>query len=222
MANCEVVEAENGQEAITILKDTAFDIILMDIQMPIMDGIEATIIIRNELKLSIPIIALTANAFKTEIEKCKSIGMNDHITKPFEENILLETISKYINKTASTPQDIKLQLSYNLENLNSLSRGNEEFVKKMIQIFIKQTSDIIVDTEKAIEENNFEEVSRLIHKIKPSIDGMGIDSIKKEVRDLELYSKTSNDKEKINEMFSIIKTVLLKVVDEINSNEINK
>ena len=51
---------------------------------------------------------------------------------------------------------------------------------------------------------------------------MGIDSIKKEVRDLELYSKTSNDKEKINEMFSIIKTVLLKVVDDINSNEINK
>jgi PAS domain S-box-containing protein len=223
MANCEVVEAENGQEAISILKNNSFDIILMDIQMPIMDGIEATIIIRNELKLNTPIIALTANAFKTEIEKCKSIGMNDTITKPFEENVLLETISKYINTPKPTELEYsKPKLSYNLNNLKTLSRGNEEFVQKMIQIFIKQTNDIIIEAENAIGENNFEEVSRLIHKIKPSIDGMAIDSIKKEVRELELFSKTSNDKEKITEMFSIIKIVLLKVVDEITRNEINK
>jgi PAS domain S-box-containing protein len=93
--NCKVTEAENGVEAIKILKDNQFDIILMDIQMPEMGGIEATEIIRNKLHLTTPIIALTANAFKTEIDKCKKAGMDDYVPKPFDEDILIETIAKH-------------------------------------------------------------------------------------------------------------------------------
>lgn len=93
--NCEVTEAENGLIAIEILKNNRFDIILMDIQMPEMGGIEATEIIRNKLQLTTPIIALTANAFKTEIDKCRKAGMDDYVTKPFDEEILIETIAKH-------------------------------------------------------------------------------------------------------------------------------
>ncbi len=93
--NCKVTEAENGLIAIEILKNNTFDIILMDIQMPEMGGIEATEIIRNKLKLTTPIIALTANAFKTEIDKCRKAGMDDYVPKPFDEEILIETIAKH-------------------------------------------------------------------------------------------------------------------------------
>lgn len=95
--NCDVVEAIDGKEAIEILKSGEhFDVILMDLQMPIMDGFEATRIIRNELKLSTPIIALTANAFKSELEQCLKLGMDDYITKPFEEEKLIAIMLKYL------------------------------------------------------------------------------------------------------------------------------
>jgi PAS domain S-box-containing protein len=93
--HCKITEVNNGVEAVEILKIQKFDIILMDIFMPEMDGLEATEIIRNELKITTPIVAFTANAFKSEIEKFIEIGMDDYVLKPFDENILIETIAKH-------------------------------------------------------------------------------------------------------------------------------
>ena len=93
--NSTITEANNGKHAVKILKSQQFDVILMDIIMPEMDGIEATKIIRNEMKITTPIIALTANAFKSEIEKFIEIGMDDYVIKPFDETILIETIAKH-------------------------------------------------------------------------------------------------------------------------------
>jgi CheY-like chemotaxis protein len=122
--NCKVTEAENGIEALEILKSQNFDIILMDIQMPEMDGIEATKIIRNEFKLKTPIIALTANAFKTEIKNCKKVGMNDYVTKPFEESVLIETISKNLNNIANKNETQKI------DDLNTWSDKEKYFLRK--------------------------------------------------------------------------------------------
>ena len=93
-------EATNGLEAVAKLRaGRQFDVILMDIQMPEMDGIEATKIIREELKISTPIIAITANAVKEELESYIEKGMNDYITKPFEEKTLLSKIDQWaLNK----------------------------------------------------------------------------------------------------------------------------
>lgn len=93
--NVIITEAINGIEAIEILKKESFDLILMDVQMPIMGGIEATKIIRDTLQIKIPIIALSANAFKSQIDTCITMGMNDYMTKPFEEQELLRLILKY-------------------------------------------------------------------------------------------------------------------------------
>lgn len=93
-------EASNGLEAVTKLKaGKQFDVILMDIQMPEMDGLEATRIIREELKINTPIIAITANAVKEELESYIEKGMNDYITKPFEEKTLLGKIEEWAYKT---------------------------------------------------------------------------------------------------------------------------
>jgi len=93
--NCTITEVNNGVEAVEILKIQKFDIILMDIFMPEMDGLEATEIIRNELKITTPIVAFTANAFKSEIKKFIEIGMDAYVLKPFDETILIETIAKH-------------------------------------------------------------------------------------------------------------------------------
>jgi CheY-like chemotaxis protein len=94
-----IVEAENGIEAIAKWKDELPDLILMDMQMPEMDGIDATKEIRKLEKNSekqTPIIALTAGALQEEREKCLSAGMNDFLTKPIEQEKLLETLKRYI------------------------------------------------------------------------------------------------------------------------------
>jgi len=93
--NVKITEAINGIEAIEILKKESFDLILMDVQMPVMGGIEATRYIRETLEIKIPIIALSANAFKSQIDNCITMGMNDYMTKPFDEQELLRLILKY-------------------------------------------------------------------------------------------------------------------------------
>ena len=230
--NCKVTEAENGAIAIEILKNETFDIILMDIQMPEMGGIEATQIIRNELLSKTPIIALTANAFKTEIDKCKKAGMDDYVTKPFDEDILIETIAKhtvnnkaFIPKTpmptatslaiASIEKEFANKKLYDLTAINTLSRGSTAFVNQMIEIFIEQTTETINKVEKAITQNNFKEVSRLIHKIKPSVESLGIITITKEIKLLEKTAKETSDKEQITSLFSVIKKVLEKAVQQL-------
>jgi CheY-like chemotaxis protein len=89
--------AENGKEAIDKVKQKNYDVILMDMQMPVMGGIEATKIIREELKINTPIIALTANAIKGDEQKCIDAGMNDYISKPFEHSDLFNKVLKAIN-----------------------------------------------------------------------------------------------------------------------------
>ena len=223
--NCKVTEAENGLVALEILKKENFDVILMDIQMPEMDGIEATKIIRNELNLTIPIIALTANAFKTEIGKFKNVGMDDYITKPFDENILIETIARHtINKATSNSIDnvaIMDDKFYDLNSITKLSRGNKDFVIKMTNIFVNQTTDTIEKVETAISSNDFLEVSRLTHKIKPSIEGMGVFSIMDEIKLLEKVAKETDDKDLITTLFLKIKITLEQVVLQLRKNELN-
>lgn len=87
-----LVVAENGSVGIEKIKETKFDIVLMDMEMPVMNGYEAATIIRQELKNSIPIIAMTANAMAGEKERCLSLGMNDYISKPINANLLFEKI----------------------------------------------------------------------------------------------------------------------------------
>jgi PAS domain S-box-containing protein len=224
--NCSVTEAENGIEALELLKHKSFDIILMDIQMPEMDGIEATKIIRNEFKLNIPIIALTANAFKSEIENCKKAGMDDYVTKPFDEFLLIETIAKltvnrpknnFLFKTTDSNPNI-----YNLSILKKLSRGNEDFVDKMIVIFVEQTSQILIDLDVALQENDFIQIGRLIHKIKPSIESLGISSILTEIVMLEKKAKKTANREEIAALLHSIKPILKLAITQLQQNELKQ
>ncbi len=222
--NCVVEEAVNGLDALEKLKQNTYDIILMDIQMPEMDGLQATQKIRHELKITTPIVALTANAFKSEIEKCKQAGMNDYITKPFEEMALIKLISKYTKKDTSDEaiketiivkeNDDKL---YDLGPLREMSRGNNEFINKMITLFIEQANMSLNQINTAHVDNDYETVCKVAHRLKSSIDNMGIISIKKEIRELEKLSKEPVLLPEIAALILLINSTLLKVLEHLPS-----
>jgi CheY-like chemotaxis protein len=96
--DCVVDMAGNGREALEMAEKKKYDVILMDIQMPVMDGFKATEFIRTQLKLTTPIIALTAKVFQEDREKCTTCGMNDFLSKPVEAKALKEMILKWSRK----------------------------------------------------------------------------------------------------------------------------
>ncbi len=90
--------AENGKVAIEKLQNDSYDIVLMDLQMPEMNGLEATEYIRKKMNSTIPMIALTADVTMADLEKCKAIGMNDHVAKPIDEKLLYNKIVELVIK----------------------------------------------------------------------------------------------------------------------------
>lgn len=166
--------ADNGQLAIDALKNKIYDIILMDLQMPVMDGYVATAFIRNVLKISTPMIAMTAHSLIGEKEKCLQIGMNDYISKPYKAKELIGKINNLFNhKTGYSHLSLKeaetgnIKL-YGMEDVIELSNNDQRFVNEMINIFINDVPLEVAKFGKLISETNLEEIHRIAHKIKSS------------------------------------------------------
>ena len=225
----ETTEAENGKIAIELASKNSYDIILMDIQMPVMDGAEATEYIREQLNLKTPIIALTANAFKHDIELYLNKGMNDFITKPYDEQDFFRKIDHVLSlhkfKLGNTTNDQNKEEEmkttnklYNLMQLEQMSRGNNSFVTKMISIFINQTKENIAIMENGIATSNFDEVKRIAHKIRPSIGQMGILSLKNQARTIETYKLEPGENQEFKDMTNDLCEVLNKVLKELEAD----
>ena len=222
--DCIVSEAVNGADAVDLVKKENFDVILMDLQMPVMDGLEATRIIRNVLHNTTPIIALTANAFKNEIDLCMKIGMNGYVTKPYEEKLLIDTVYKNIVSEKPQPMNIAAKTTkglYDLTMLRGLCQGDSEQFAKMIFIFIKQSKDAITDFNTAIESKNTQQIYQIAHRIKPSIDGLGIVSLKNEILELERSAKAGLYSENLITSLHYTQKVLRKVIDNLEKENLS-
>ncbi len=187
---CKVTEATDGLMAIHLLRSESFDFILMDIQMPKMDGIETTKFIRNELNLITPIIALTANVFKSDIDLYLSVGMNEYVTKPYEEENLFTAIVKSL-KLKNKKNDIEKffypdRKLYDLVKLYEMSRGDDQFVLKMVKLFIEQTPIAILELKRAFYNKDLLGIGKIAHRIKPSIEIMGMDNGLKLIAEIQL------------------------------------
>jgi PAS domain S-box-containing protein len=219
--NVHITEAENGKEAIEKVKSEPFDIILMDIQMPVMDGIQATKIIRSELKIQTPIIALTANAFKKQIDLCLSVGMDAYVAKPVIESTFLQTLLKVSQqKTIDLQNDNQssnpaIKKDYDLSALKIISRGNEEFVNKMIRLFIKTIPSSLQTMKKAFQEKDFKTLQAIAHRIKPSINDMGITDITDEIKQIELLALEDPHSDALPRLLEKTEKVLDKVIDQM-------
>lgn len=211
----ETTEVTNGREAVDILKTHKFDLVLMDIQMPEMGGIEATQIIRNELKLKTPIVALTANALKKEIEICLSIGMNDYITKPFDEKTFIAVVNKNASarEVTSTPAAADKKL-YDLKQLEELSQGDYTFVRKMTSLFCKNMPPAIESIKEAFRAGNQAQLKADAHRIKPTIDHMGIATLHDDIRMLEALDGRAAYEE-VKRTVDKVATVVTAVVNDL-------
>jgi PAS domain S-box-containing protein len=220
--NCLVTKADNGRIAVELLEKEQFDIILMDIQMPEMDGIEATQILRENMGVKTPIIALTANAFKSEIDKCISIGMDDYITKPFAEESLINIIEKHIGRQKNQSDAVKVRaMPYDLTGIQKLGQGDEAFIKKIITLFITQTQEMIPMIDLAFNNQNFTEIARLVHKLRPSVEAVGIASISEEMRELEVSAKEqSMESSKMYSLFEKIKNILIEAIKQMKEDHL--
>jgi PAS domain S-box-containing protein len=215
-----ITEAVNGQEAIDILKESAIDLVLMDIQMPVMDGMEATGLIRNKISKSIPIVALTANAIKGDNDKCIDAGMNAYLSKPFKEKDLLDVVAFWLNKTKAKVDTDALEHGspdklYNLTNIKELSQGNDAFVKKLVHMFIAQTPLQIALMEEKFIAEDYKAMGLLAHSMKPVIDSLGIVCLKEAVREIEKKGKLEMIDPGIVEPVMYIKKIIGLVVSDL-------
>lgn len=162
--------------------------------MPEMDGLEATEIIINDLKIKTPIIALTANAFRKEIERYLNKGMDDFITKPFDEITFFQKIKAVLNNEEPKSKTLKKvevkngEPLFTFDKVVSISRGDQDFVDKMKTIFVEQVEEFDASLKSAIENKDLEKINKAAHKIKPSIDQLDIHTLKEKIRSLEKFS----------------------------------
>jgi two-component system, sensor histidine kinase len=216
----ELTEVFNGEEAIKQLIVADYDVVLMDVQMPVMNGLDATLAIRNDLKLSIPIIALTANAIKGESDRCIAAGMNDFVSKPFEEENLVNTIARCIQRnTVSLSEKRNQEITsahplYSLATLERIGKGDQVFIRRMIGLFLDQVTKSVDNIEQAYKSGDLLTVKSLAHRIKPTISNMEIHSLEEVIRELEQMPEDQSTQIRIEKLVKIIK----EVADQLQEN----
>ena len=208
----------NGLEAISLLKqENAYHLIIMDLQMPEMDGYAATKYIRNVMNLSTPIIAMTASALTGEKSKCIEIGMNDYLSKPFDFALLYKRISLLIGDAPVTScnEVVEKQKEEKLFDLSLLEEMDDnEYLVDILSIFLNQTPLGLNELEKACTAGNFNDVFKMAHKLKSStglLKASGLLNILIKIEDTAKAEK--NDglvklSQKANEAYKKIETPL--------------
>jgi signal transduction histidine kinase/FixJ family two-component response regulator len=212
----------NGKEAIEALKQNDYRLILMDIQMPLLDGYTTTIKIRNELGMNIPIIAMTAHAMAGEREKCLSYGMNEYISKPIRENELLELINKILrldgkNEIKNIKDNVPVlnRELLNLDYLKEVSGGNTSFETSMIKQFLQQVPDELAKMKEVFETGNYAGLVYVAHNLKTSVAFMGLNGTLDNYLDyIEKNAGTQNLNNAIKEKIIIVNDICQKAFRE--------
>ncbi|MFW5498453.1 MULTISPECIES: hybrid sensor histidine kinase/response regulator [unclassified Maridesulfovibrio] len=166
-ANCELEMVENGQEAISLLATKSFDLVIMDIQMPVMDGLEATRLIRtgyiDNVEPHVPVLALTAHAMKGDRERCLEVGMNGYLSKPFNSSELMRAMLSIVKgEDRAAPvrveHDTDCENGINLDLKGTIRRldGNDKLVREIYRHFLKLVPDHLAKVDEAIARTDLE------------------------------------------------------------------
>ena len=218
--------AENGKIAIQKLKENKFDVVLMDLQMPVMNGFEATEYIRKTLNLTIPIIALTADVTTVDLEKCRKVGMNDYLAKPIDDRILFSKIVEILNKpepklkdTSNAKEKLEMAEKSNctdLSYLKKITKSNPNLMIQMIELYLTQTPVLINSMKDNLANKNWTLLSAAAHKIVPSFGIVGINHQCEEVaKKIQELSATGQESNKIVDLVLHLEQVCLQACDEL-------
>ena len=189
--------ADNGWEALARLQQTDYNLVLMDIQMPEMDGYNATRRIRTELGLDVPVIAMTAHALAGERERCLSSGMNEYISKPVNERELYELIIRFADHLPRVKRESPASLNeandgykyISLDYMKEISKGNQAYEKKATRQFIESVPSSLQLLEKAFLQNDLRAINSLAHELKTTVSIMGLTERLNPILDTLEYAK---------------------------------
>ena len=222
--------AENGKIAIEKLKEKEYEIILMDLQMPEMNGFEATEYIRKTMKSTIPIIALTADVTTVDLAKCKAVGMDDYLAKPVDEKQLYNKIVSILNqsKLNKLPQnqidkfednivtEEKIRC-INLGYLNQRTKSNPKLMMEMITLYLGQVPPLVQTMKQSLADQNWSLLAASAHKMIPSFSIVGISSnyenMAKKIQELATAPEKS---EEIKDLVQEIDDVCQQACVELN------
>jgi PAS domain S-box-containing protein len=212
--------ASNGKIAIEKLQAKSYDIILMDLQMPEMNGFEATEYIRNKLNSKIPIIALTADVTTVDLAKCKTVGMNDYIAKPVDERLLYSKIVGLVKKPAlvkmETEKPDKKSKCIDLDYLIHRTKSNPKLMMEMISLYLEQTPPLILIMKQSLQDKDWHTLYSAVHKMIPSFSIMGIsidfENIAKKVQE---YASTQQQTDGIPDLVLQLENICAQACKEL-------
>ena len=223
----------NGREAINALRARPYDLVLMDCQMPELDGYAATRLLRADtsaLCSQVPIIALTANAIQGDKERCLEAGMSDYLSKPFKRDELQEVLAKWLHSTgsndplalesetgAATSQKLVALDATSIASLRELADGADTIVLEIGNIFIDETPRDLSTLKAAHAAKDSAQLKRSAHKMKSGCASFGALNLSRILNELELNTNL-NDSEMVSRIISQIEKEYLSVCNEFEQN----
>ncbi|WP_143961154.1 PAS domain-containing hybrid sensor histidine kinase/response regulator [Litoribacter populi] len=205
---CTVVLANNGKEALNYLQKENFDLILMDVQMPVLDGFETTRRIRKEQDSKVPIVGLSANVYKEDIEYCFESGMNDYLGRPFTKKSFQDKVIKWVPQNISAMHS-QMNSPQNLTGLSFLEQvfnGDQEIIIEIVEDYLHHHDIMIAELHDALLSNNYPKAASVIHKIRSSLQTVGLNSLYKTLTDMEQIAKKQKDGKRLTAIFEEVKT----------------
>jgi len=215
--------ADNGKIAIEKLHHNMYDVILMDLQMPEMNGFEATDYIRNVMNLNIPIIALTADVTTVDLAKCKSVGMNDYIAKPVDERLLYSKIVSIVKKKQASEISLNefetveaIEKCIHLDYLNQRTKSHPKLMMEMISAYLDQTPPLVLAMKQSMIDEDWDLLYSSVHKMIPSFSIMGIHiNFENMAKKVQEYASTQKQSEGISEMVLQLETICTQACSEL-------
>ncbi len=235
-AGCVIELAENGQIALDKVRASRYDIVLMDMQMPVMDGVTATREMRKDERFkNLPIVAMTANAMQADRDRCNAAGMNDYITKPIEPEELWKALLKWIKPKAAQavgansvisvtdneqllPQDAELPSAITgLDMINGLRRmlGKKALYLSMLRKFVAGQKSAAADILKALDGNDLASAERLAHTLKGVSGNIGATHLQQLAEEIETAIKEHHERGVIDEQLQTLKNQLDYFVEQL-------
>jgi PAS domain S-box-containing protein len=224
-----VVVAENGLQALSLLAQEAFDLVLMDIQMPQMDGLTATREIREAQwpgYSQIPIVAMTALAMKGDRERCLKGGMDGYVSKPLDRKELEEAIASAVKSptdarvtsTETNRPEVRRESSSVFDFSKALDRldGDKTLLTEIVQIFLDETPKNLEVLRLAILQQDAQTIERTSHSLKGELGYLGLSGVSERARELEEMGRT-NDLQCAPESFAALETEISAVMDSMRS-----
>ncbi len=227
----QITVAHDGRQAVDLVRQQSFDLILMDIQMPIMDGVEATRQIREELPSparEVKIIAMTANVLSEDVERYLKAGMNAYVSKPFHtEELLLKMASVLINGAANlqenpsppAPTDAQRPIPDQVTQMNFLAQftaGDQEKKMKYIRMFLENGPRLIRQVREALDSRNYAQLKIAAHSLKPQLSYMGIREEDSRIFLIEQIADKPAHHDRLPDLVDYLEKICEKAFEELN------